>query len=260
MLRLLRTNARGRFDRARHVIHPRRDMMSGASLPRAHAYGFGMGHVLRINSLHVLWMSFIAYNCARAGLVFLRGNVEGAQLCLAQTKGLMEGFLAVGSNPAKPPLETRAIVHHQLLTAPHHQPIQFAYGRDPRLLKGLTRARVSGMANSHSSDKPGESCARSALGLMATVTHSEDMLWRSAGLLHREASIWEEAFSWLALLPTLFIAVCGRIQTETGPVAFRFTAMEEDSLARKTVRLGCSLLMVLLISTRWRVFLRYAIE
>jgi len=95
VLRLLRMNARGRFDRTRHVIHPRRDMLSGsAGLPRAQAYGFGMGHVLRINSMRVLWMSFLAYNCARAGLVLLRGNVVGAQLCLAQTRGLWKGFRA----------------------------------------------------------------------------------------------------------------------------------------------------------------------
>jgi hypothetical protein len=47
VLRLLHMNARGRFDRTRHVIHPRRDMLSGfASQSRAQAYGFGMGHVL----------------------------------------------------------------------------------------------------------------------------------------------------------------------------------------------------------------------
>lgn len=72
VLRLLRRGARGRFDRSRHVVHPRRDMFSvSASAPRAQAYGFGMGHVLRLNSLRVLWMSFLAYNLARAGLVLL---------------------------------------------------------------------------------------------------------------------------------------------------------------------------------------------
>jgi glycosyltransferase involved in cell wall biosynthesis len=106
VLRLLRTNARGRFDRARHVIHPRRDMLSGsASLPRAQAYGFGMGYVLRINSLRGLWLSFLAYNCARAGLVLMRGNSEGAQLCLAQTKGLWKGFRTATPARLRAPIE-----------------------------------------------------------------------------------------------------------------------------------------------------------
>jgi O-antigen ligase len=52
-------------------------------------------------------------------------------------------------------------------------------------------------------------------------------------------------------LPTLFITVGGRIQTDTGPVAFRFTAMEEDSIYRKLARLTCSLLILLLLSTRF---------
>jgi glycosyltransferase involved in cell wall biosynthesis len=95
VLRLLRMNTRGRFVRTRHVIHPRRDMLSGtASEPRAQAYGYGMGHVLRINSMHKLWASFIAYNLARSGLVMLRGNLNGARLCLAQTQGLWSGFHA----------------------------------------------------------------------------------------------------------------------------------------------------------------------
>lgn len=71
----------------------------------------------------------------------------------------------------------------------------------------------------------------------------------------RMTSIWEEACSWLVLLPVLFITVGGRIQTDTGPVAFRFTAMEEDSLARKMTRLGCSILIMLLVSTRFRAIL-----
>lgn len=93
VLRLLRTNARGRFDRTMHVIHPRRDMLSGTASPdRAQAYGFGMGHVLRINSLRGLWLSFLGYNIARAVVVRLRGDAEAARLCAAQTRGIWRGF------------------------------------------------------------------------------------------------------------------------------------------------------------------------
>ncbi len=57
---------------------------------------------------------------------------------------------------------------------------------------------------------------------MATFIHSENMVLESAILMPDagpcEASIWEEASSWLALLPTLFIIVSGRIQTDTGPL------------------------------------------
>jgi exopolysaccharide production protein ExoQ len=94
---------------------------------------------------------------------------------------------------------------------------------------------------------------------MATVVPSENMTWKPAPLLDGELSyevpLWEEVFSWLTLLPTLFITVSGRIQTESAPVAFRFTAMEEDSLGRRITRLACSLLILLLISTRFREIL-----
>lgn len=59
-----------------------------------------------------------------------------------------------------------------------------------------------------------------------------------------------ELYALLALLPTLFIAVSGRVEAEAGPVAFRFTAMADDSPIRKILRLVCSLLMMYLISTR----------
>jgi exopolysaccharide production protein ExoQ len=65
-------------------------------------------------------------------------------------------------------------------------------------------------------------------------------------------SIWQEVSAWLALLPVLFITVIGSIQTDSGPVAFRFTAMDDDSPARKAMRLACSILMLLIISTRSR--------
>lgn len=95
VLRLLRTRARGRFDRTHHIVHPRRDMLSdNTSSHRALAYGVGMGHVLRINSLRVIWAGFLTYNLARAGVAAMRGNFMGAHLCLAQTLGMWRGFLA----------------------------------------------------------------------------------------------------------------------------------------------------------------------
>jgi glycosyltransferase involved in cell wall biosynthesis len=99
VLRLLRTRCRGRFDRTRNVVHPRRDMLSGSGSPsRAKAYGFGMGHLLRRHSRRILWGSFLAYNLARAVWAFGQRNLEGAGLCLAQTKGLWSGYMA----PAPP--------------------------------------------------------------------------------------------------------------------------------------------------------------
>jgi O-antigen ligase len=71
----------------------------------------------------------------------------------------------------------------------------------------------------------------------------------------QRSSIWTEVYAWLALLPTLFITVSGRIQTDAGPVAFRFTAMEEDSLARRVTRLACSVLILFLMSTQARAIL-----
>jgi glycosyltransferase involved in cell wall biosynthesis len=94
VLRLLRDRARGRFDRTRHVVHPRRDMLSGnSSASRGKAYGFGMGHLLRRHSLRALWLNFLAYNTVRAAIALCRGNWDGARLCSAQTKGLWAGFL-----------------------------------------------------------------------------------------------------------------------------------------------------------------------
>jgi glycosyltransferase involved in cell wall biosynthesis len=94
VLRLLDAGARGRFDRTRNIIHPRRDMLSGTgSTSRAWAYGFGMGHLLRRHSLTGLYTSFVAYNLARAGWAYSQGDVTGARFCYAQTKGLCKGYL-----------------------------------------------------------------------------------------------------------------------------------------------------------------------
>jgi hypothetical protein len=69
-------------------------LSGGSSLPRAYAYGFGMGHVLCRHSLRALWASFLAYNVGRAIWALICGNRLGGQLCLAQNHGLWEGFLA----------------------------------------------------------------------------------------------------------------------------------------------------------------------
>jgi len=63
---------------------------------------------------------------------------------------------------------------------------------------------------------------------------------------------WTAVWAWVDLLPTIFIAVGGWIQTGTAPVAFRFSATAEDSLARRLTRIAFSLLIVLLISTRFQ--------
>ena len=68
----------------------------------------------------------------------------------------------------------------------------------------------------------------------------------------RPLAPWKTVNGWAALLPTIFITVGGWIQIGSGPVAFRFTAMAEDSLARRITRIGCSLLMLMLASTRFR--------
>jgi exopolysaccharide production protein ExoQ len=65
-------------------------------------------------------------------------------------------------------------------------------------------------------------------------------------------SPWREVNAWIDLLPTIFIAVGGWIRVATGPIAFRFTAAEENSLARRLTRIALSLLIVLLISMRFQ--------
>jgi glycosyltransferase involved in cell wall biosynthesis len=94
VLRLIRAGAKGRFDRTQHIIHPRRDMLSGeSSVSRAESYGLGMGRLLSIHTLPTLWMGFLAYNVGRAGWALGRGNLNAYGRCLAQTKGLWKGYL-----------------------------------------------------------------------------------------------------------------------------------------------------------------------
>lgn len=70
-----------------------------------------------------------------------------------------------------------------------------------------------------------------------------------------ETLYWNQISCWLAMLPILFIAVNGQIETNVSPIAFRVTAMADDSIARRIVRVACSVLIVYLISTRMRVIL-----
>ena len=164
VLRLLGGNARGRFDRSRYVIHPRRDMLSGsASMGRAEAYGFGMGHVLRLNSLRGLWLSFLAYNVARAGLVLLRGKREGASLCLAQTAGLWRGFRAEPSTPAATLPGSDNMRRAGQPSASDHQLIEFPHPRDLQHPEPPTQAAFSGVPGFNSNGQLAKSDARSAL-------------------------------------------------------------------------------------------------
>jgi glycosyltransferase involved in cell wall biosynthesis len=108
VLRLLRRRARGRFDRTRHIIHPRRDMLSGTvSGPRALAYGIGMGHVLRINSLGAIWLGFLAYNLVRTMVAGVRGELKGAHFCMAQNLGVWKGFMMSGGTDKRILASTR---------------------------------------------------------------------------------------------------------------------------------------------------------
>jgi glycosyltransferase involved in cell wall biosynthesis len=111
VLRLLKAGAGGRFDRTRNIIHPRRDMLSGTgSQARASSYGFGMGHLLRVHSLAALWMSFLGYNLARAACALGRANLKGYELCIAQTRGLWNGYRAL----AHKAVESGAVVSNAL--------------------------------------------------------------------------------------------------------------------------------------------------
>ena len=69
-------------------------------------------------------------------------------------------------------------------------------------------------------------------------------------------SPWNTVNAWIDLVPTIFITLGGWIQFGAEPVAFRLTAMVEDSLARRLVRLACSLLIAGLIAARYRGVLR----
>jgi len=125
VLRLLRSRARGRFDRTRHIIHPRRDMLSeNTSPPRALAYGVGTGHVLRMNSLSGIWAGFMTYNLARAGVAALRGRLKGARLCVAQTKGFWKGFIESKSSTRKASTHARRSMSHGPVLISNNWPVR----------------------------------------------------------------------------------------------------------------------------------------
>jgi glycosyltransferase involved in cell wall biosynthesis len=93
VLRILYSGLRGRFDRAWHIGHPRRDMLSaGVPKDRALSYGSGMGHVLRKHSLLLLWVGLLTYDVLRGIVVISRGRVSAASLCFVHAWGLLRGF------------------------------------------------------------------------------------------------------------------------------------------------------------------------
>ena len=93
VLRILSSGLRGRFDRAWHIGHVRRDMLSdGIPRDRALSYGSGMGHVLRKHSLLLLWAGLLTYDILRGVVVISRGRLSAASLCFAHAWGLLRGF------------------------------------------------------------------------------------------------------------------------------------------------------------------------
>jgi glycosyltransferase involved in cell wall biosynthesis len=93
VLRILGFGLRGRFDRAWHIGHPRRDMLSGGiAKERADSYGRGMGYVLRKHSLFSLWVVLVGYDFLRGLVVTLSGQRSAALLCFAHARGLARGF------------------------------------------------------------------------------------------------------------------------------------------------------------------------
>jgi glycosyltransferase involved in cell wall biosynthesis len=93
VMQLMSLGLKGRFDRDWHVGHPRRDMLSSSiEANRAIGYGRGMGYVLKKHSLMYLWVVLLGYDLLRAVLVFLRGRMAAASLCVSHAKGLFAGF------------------------------------------------------------------------------------------------------------------------------------------------------------------------
>ena len=93
VLQLYRAGVRGYFDRRYKIIHPRRDMLSGTvDKHRAQRYGFGIGLVLRKNTLWATWISLLAYAGLRWICVAATGRFESARLCWSNMRGIYMGF------------------------------------------------------------------------------------------------------------------------------------------------------------------------
>lgn len=92
------------------------------------------------------------------------------------------------------------------------------------------------------------------------ASYCENSMVQAALDAHHEqanaTSILQEAIAWLVQVPILFITVSGWISTDTTPIAFRFTAMADESTGRKLTRLACSLLILILLSSRFRAIMQ----
>ena len=95
VLQSMKAGARGFFDAALTVHHPRRDMLSGSiSEERAVSYGMGMGHVLAKHGMTALGCSFLAYDAVRGAACLVRLKREAAKLCLAHARGVWRGYMS----------------------------------------------------------------------------------------------------------------------------------------------------------------------
>ena len=93
ILGMLAAGVRGYFDRAWHIGHPKRDMLSGQIVEsRATSYGCGMGYVLRKHSHHFLAAAFVLYDLIRSLSVLIRGDLRAASLCRSHANGIMNGY------------------------------------------------------------------------------------------------------------------------------------------------------------------------
>jgi glycosyltransferase involved in cell wall biosynthesis len=111
ILRLIKSGLHGRFDRTWHVVHPRRDMLSGTvSLERAFKYGHGMGQLVRQHCNSFLWLGLLGYDLARSLATSIRGNSSDANSCFSHAKGLFKGYL-MDDSPQEALLSPHAVLN-----------------------------------------------------------------------------------------------------------------------------------------------------